>query len=63
MVKHKNVEVTENDLVTEAIALLAGFSNRSGLEAAIIKRGSVNADDMIEWLKKLKHDPSTYYVV
>ena len=50
MVKLKNLKVTQNELDIEKICVMAGFTESKGLEAALVRRGSITQDTVIEWL-------------
>ena len=46
----------QNEMVTEKIALLAGFSEANGIEHFLVTEESVNQETMIKWFSKLKVD-------
>ena len=63
MVRGKNIEYPGEELQTQKISVLGGFSEVKGNEHCLVTEGSVNQETLITWLTKLKSDPGDYFLV
>ena len=63
IVKNKNVKFSNNQIFTEKISVIGGFSEINGKVKIHLTEETVDQDTMIVWMKEVKLHRSQYFLV
>ena len=55
--------MTQKDIETQSICLLAGFSESHGVVHSLVRTGTINQETLMEWFAGVKLKPRDYFVI